>query len=230
MKLGVFDSGIGGEAVAASLRLSFPWAQIQTVNDRENVPYGSKTTEQVIKLTEAAIQPLLDSDCDVIILACNTASAAALESLRERYPNQSFIGLEPMVKPAARLTKTGVIAVCATPSTLASSRYAWLVETYAKNTTILQPDCSRWAYMIENNQIDKTQIEAVVKNVLSQGADTIVLGCTHYHWIKDLISEIAGVEVNILEPSQAIANRVRAILEDTGTQQGSPKTAASPAL
>src|SRR5690606_40788073 len=140
---------------------------------------------QVIKLIVSAIVALLDSDCDFIILACNTASAAALESLRERYPNQSFIGLEPMVKPAARLTKTGVIAVCATPSTLASSRYAWLVETYAKNTTILQPDCSRWAYMIENNQIDRTQIEAVVKNVLSQRADTIVLGCTHYHWIKD---------------------------------------------
>src|SRR5690606_1537997 len=145
-------------------------------------------------------------------------------------PNQSFIGLEPMVKPAAELTKTGIIAVCATPSTLASSRYAWLVETYAKNTTILQPDCSRWAYMIANNQIDRTEIEAVVKNVLSQGADTIVLGCTHYHWIKDLISEIAGAEVNVLEPSQAIANRVRTILEDTSAQQGSLKTAASPAL
>src|SRR5690606_20568475 len=155
---GIFDSGIGGEAVAASLQLAFPSATIQVVNDKKNVPYGSKTTEQVIALTDAAIQPLLAAQCDIIIIACNTASAAALEILRSRYLAQSFIGLEPMVKPAALLTKTGIIAVCATPSTLASKRYEWLVATYAKNVRILQPDCSRWAYMIENKQIDRAEI------------------------------------------------------------------------
>lgn len=220
MKLGVFDSGIGGEAVAASLRLAFPAAQIKTANDSKNVPYGSKTTKQVIALTDLAIQPLLLADCDVIVLACNTASAAAIETLRQRYPNQAFIGLEPMVKPAALLTKTGVIAVCATPSTLASKRYAWLVDTYASNTTILQPDCSRWANMIENNQINQSEIKQVITACHGQGADVIVLGCTHYHWIKDLISEIAGDDVTVLEPSNAIANRIRHILTKTELPTG----------
>lgn len=212
MKLGIFDSGIGGEAVAVSLQTIFPEAIIQVINDRKNVPYGSKTTEEVIHLTNAAIQPLLQGNCDIIILACNTASAAALETLRLRYPSQQFIGFEPMVKPAAALSKTGVIAVCATPSTLASERYKWLAETYAKDTRIVEPDCSRWAYMIETNQIDRDEIAAIVNDCCDQGADAIVLGCTHYHWIKDLISEIADGRATVLEPSEAIARRIHVIM------------------
>lgn len=217
MKLGVFDSGIGGEAVATSLRMAFPEATIQVVNDKKNVPYGSKTTDEVTRLTDAAIQPLLTTKCDIIILACNTASAAALEVLRSKYPQQQFIGLEPMVKPAAALTKTGVIAVCATPSTLASDRYKWLVETYAKNTRIIKPDCSSWAYMIENDQIDRDGIAAIVNDCCDAGADVIVLGCTHYHWIKDLITEIAGSRATVLEPSEAVARRILAIMSTPET-------------
>jgi glutamate racemase len=94
MKLGIFDSGIGGEAVAASLRVTFPDAKILTANDRSNVPYGDKTPDQVISLTDAAILPLLKAPCDVIVLACNTATALAIETLRSRYPNQKFIGID----------------------------------------------------------------------------------------------------------------------------------------
>src|SRR5690606_9900991 len=150
-------------------------------------------------------------------IACNTASAAALEILRGRYPEQSFIGLEPMVKPAAALTKTGVIAVCATPSTLASERYQWLVDTYAKGVRILQPDCSRWATMIESGRIDHTEIKNVVTYCKNEGADVIVLGCTHYHWIKGLIENFAGDRVAVLEPSEAIARRVTSIIETAET-------------
>lgn len=208
MKLGVFDSGIGGEAVAASLRLAFPEAEITTVNDHDNVPYGSKTVEQIKLLTDAAIQPLLDIRCDIIIIACNSASAAAIESLREKYPGQPFIGLEPMVKPAAALTKSGVIAVCATPATLSSDRYSRLVEKYGQNTTIIEPDCSRWASMIEHDQIDRTEIERTINHCCDAGADVIVLACTHYHWIKGLINETARGRAIVLEPSEAIARRV----------------------
>lgn len=230
MKLGIFDSGIGGEAVAASLQSIFPATTIRVVNDRRNVPYGSKTTEEVVRLTTAAIQPLLEENCDIIILACNTASAAALETLRKQYPLQEFIGLEPMVKPAAALSKTGVIAVCATPSTLASSRYAWLIETYAKNTRIIEPDCSRWAYMIENNQIDRNEIATIVNDCCDQGADAIVLGCTHYHWIKDLISEIADGRATVLEPSEAIARRIQSIIASKETSLESVDSPAIPAI
>jgi len=215
MILGVFDSGIGGKAVAESLSVAYPEATIQLVNDRKNVPYGSKTDEEIITLTDAAIQPLLQNACDCIILACNTASAAAIEILRARYPDQKFIGLEPMIKPAAALTKTGVIAVFATTATLASQRYLRLVDTYAKDIRIIEPDCSQWAYMIEHSQINRSSIEAIVRNCCQEGADVIVLACTHYHWIKDLITEIAAGRAVILEPSEAIARRVRAVLDQT---------------
>lgn len=194
--------------MAASLALTFPEATIRVINDSKNVPYGSKTPEQVIALTDAAIQPLLAEKCDVIIIACNSATMAAIETLRERYPTQNFIGLEPMVKPAAVLTETGVIAVCATPVTLASARYKWLVKTYAKNVRIIQPDCSDWARMIESGDINPGAVAAAVNQCTKAGADVIVLGCTHYHWIKDMISGIAGENVTVLEPSDAIARRI----------------------
>jgi glutamate racemase len=213
MKLGIFDSGIGGEAVAAALALTFPDADIMTVNDHANVPYGDKSPNEIIHLTDAAIQPLLHSRCDVIILACNTATAVAISTLRARYPAQKFIGIEPMIKTAANLTKTNVIAVCATPATLASDRYETLLTAHTAHLTILEPDCSTWAYMIENDQINRQQIAAVINRACNEGADVIVLGCTHYHWIKDMITEIAGNRAIILEPSEAIGRRIIAMMK-----------------
>lgn len=211
MKLGIFDSGMGGKALAASLAQALPEADILVVDDHKNVPYGSKTTEQIISLTDTAIQPLLKEGCDAIIIACNTATMAAIETLRRTYPNEKFIGLEPMVKPAAEQTKTGIIAVCATPSTLASERYRWLVDSFAKDIKIIQPDCSNWARMIESGNIDKVAIKNSVDDCLEKGADIVILGCTHYHWIKDLITEIASDRATVLEPSEAIARRVRSV-------------------
>jgi glutamate racemase len=217
MKLGVFDSGIGGEAVAVSLRKAFPDAEINVVNDHDNVPYGSKTIEQIKSLTDMAIQPLLTGNCDIIIIACNSASAAAIEFLREKYPTQLFIGLEPMVKPATAMTKSGTIVVCATPATLASDRYRRLVEKYGQNTRIIEPDCSRWAYMIEHNQIDKSEIEKTINNCCEEGADVIVLACTHYHWINNLITEIVKGRAKILEPSDAIIRRILTLVGQSST-------------
>ena len=213
MKLGIFDSGIGGEAVATALQTTFPHAAIITVNDHKNVPYGNKTFEEVTRLTDATIQPLLQADCDIIILACNTATMAAIEILRARYPQQKFIGLEPMIKPAALLTKTNTIAVCATPASLASTRYHKLIERYATHLTILEPDCSEWAYMIQNNRINRQRIEETINTLCDHGADVIILGCTHYHWIKDLIIEITAGQTQALEPSEAIGRRVTQLLE-----------------
>lgn len=212
MKIGVFDSGIGGEAVASALQQTFPDAEIQTVNDHDNVPYGDKDDEQIIKLTNAAIQPLINNNCDVIVIACNTATAVAIEPLRQKYPEQKFIGIEPMVKTAAARTRTNVIAVCATPATLASERYKGLVSNYASHLTILEPDCSNWAYMIENNSVNAQEIAQTIDQVCERGADVIVLGCTHYHWIKDRITRLAGKDVLVLEPSEAIGRRVSELL------------------
>lgn len=213
MKLGVFDSGIGGEAVAAALRVTFPTADITTVNDRANVPYGEKSRADVVRLTDAAIQPLLAAACDVIILACNTATTAAIATLRARYPAQKFIGIEPMIKPAATVTTSGIIAVCATPATLASDRYRDLIATYGANLTVIEPDCHDWAHMIEHSQINHQKIADTIESVCAQGADVIVLGCTHYHWIKDDIIALTNGRAIVLEPSEAIGRRVSQLLQ-----------------
>lgn len=216
MKLGVFDSGIGGEAVAQALRVTFPAAQLDTASDRDHVPYGDRSPDEVRNLTETALTPfLLAGNYDVIILACNTATALAIEYLRSAYPSQKFIGIEPMIKPAATLTKSGVIAVCATPATLASSRYKQLVQTYGSTLEIIKPDCKEWAYLIENSLINRAHVEAIMEDALQHDADVIVLGCTHYHWIKEMVKEIVASRAIVLEPSEAIGRRVAHLVKQT---------------
>lgn len=212
MNIGVFDSGIGGGAVANSLRNYFPEAKITLVNDRENLPYGDKTSHEIKHLTDAAIQSLLGSD--VIVIACNSATTAAIEFLRSKYTNQKFIGIEPMIKPALNLTKTRIIGVCATPATIGSNSYRILKDKYARNYQFIEPDCSNWAQMIENNDLNKSEITAVLDEMIARQVDVIVLGCTHYHWIKELIVEHVGPDITVLEPSEAIGRRVSSLLGD----------------
>lgn len=212
MRIGVFDSGIGGEAIAAALEKQFPASEVLVVNDRKNIPYGSKPPHEIEQLTNAAIQPLLASKCDVIIIACNTATTAAITTLRTRYPSQFFIGIEPMIKTAAKTTKTGVVAVCATPATLASGRYHELKQHFGRHLHYIEPDCSNWASLIEANQMTRQHIDSMTREVLRSNADVIVLGCTHYHWIKDEIVKAAGTNATVLEPSEAIGRRVKELL------------------
>jgi glutamate racemase len=213
MKLGIFDSGIGGEAIASSLKLTFPDANIITVNDHDHVPYGDKTADEIIKLTDLAIQPLLQETCDIIILACNTATAIAIDTLRSKYPKQKFIGIEPMIKTAAKLTKSNIIAVCATPATLKSEKYHHLIQKFGSNLKIIEPDCRQWAQMIEYNQINYQVIKQVIDNVCDNGADVIVLGCTHYNWIKDYIIKLADNRAQVIEPSESIGHNIKRLLK-----------------
>lgn len=213
MKIGIFDSGIGGEAIASEIRKSFPTQDVLVANDRKNLPYGEKSQEEVILLTKSAIKPLLNAGCEVIIIACNTATALAIESLRIQYPDQKFIGIEPMIKTASQLTKSATVAVCATPGTLSSQRYRNLKKKFAKGVRIIEPDCRDWAYLIENSQLNIAEIRALVDNVCSQGADVIVLGCTHYHWIKSTIEEYAAGRAKIIEPTEAITKRLFELLK-----------------
>ena len=210
LTLGVFDSGIGGLAITKSLQDYFPAAQITTVNDSANLPYGSKSSAEIRRLTNAAIQPLLG--LDIIVIACNSATTAAIDWLRQTYPNQKFIGIEPMIKPATQLTASRVIGVCATPATLASSAYQRLIDSYATGLTVIEPDCSDWASMIEQSAIDEASIRQRLDEMINRGADVIVLGCTHYHWIKQYITEYVGPDITVLEPSSAIGRRIANLL------------------
>lgn len=214
MKIGIFDSGIGGKAMAHELELALgDNLEIIIVDDHKNVPYGDKKQSEIISLTDAAIQPLLKANCDIILIACNTATVLAIDSLRLKYPNQRFIGIKPMIRTGAKLTKSNIIAVCATPATLGSDRYKKLVKKLDYNLKIIEPDCSDWAKMIENNQINYEEIEKVINDLCDQGADVIVLGCTHYYWIKDFIVKICKGRARVIEPSKAVIYRVERLLK-----------------
>jgi glutamate racemase len=123
-----------------------------------------------------------------------------------------MIGMEPMVKPAAEQTKSKIIAVCATPKTLTSERYKWLKDTYAQGVQVLEPDCSDWALMIESNSIDREKVAKRIEEVIEQGADQIVLGCTHYHWIEELIKEIAAGRANVIQPEAPVVAQLKRVL------------------
>jgi glutamate racemase len=213
MKIGVFDSGIGGKAVAERLQELIPSAEIIFVDDRDHVPYGTRPDNEILDLTTAAIQPLLEEKCDAIVIACNTATTVAITHLRETYPQTKFVGIEPMVKPASSLTKTQRIAVLATPATLRSERYHALKAQWASGITVDEPDCSSWAELIETGRADDIPLESVIHDLRKKNVDVIALACTHYHWLKPRIEKLVGNKMAILEPSDAISRRVIDLLQ-----------------
>lgn len=210
-KIGVFDSGMGGLSVAEAIKRELPDHEIIFVNDAEHLPYGSKTPEELLGYVVPILEGLVEQGCEVIVVACNTVTTTLITELRERI-SVPLVGMEPMVKPAAEASKTGIITVCATPTTLASDRYDWLKQTYAKDVTVLEPDCSDWAFMIENDSVDRHKITALIDEACKMDADVIVLGCTHYHWIEDLITEIAGERATILQPELPVIEQLKKVL------------------
>lgn len=203
MLIGVFDSGKGGVFVAQRLEELLPEHEYLVVDDHEHVPYGERPDEDVLLFTDTAIQPLLEKT-NLIVIACNTATAIAIDSLREKYPSHKFIGYEPMVKPLCQLTGHGVIL--ATRATLSSSRYKKLKEKYGNEVQIIEPDTTDWALNIENETpeiIDLTQVDEAVDD----GANVIALACTHYLALEQtLIDRYPDAE--IIEPTEAIARQI----------------------
>lgn len=204
MNIGIFDTGVGGEIVAEKLKKILPTHNYTVVKDAKNSPYGNKTSEEIKNLTNQAIQTLLNND--IIILACNTATAAAINYLREKYPTKIFIGFEPMIKLASSKTKTGRVTLLATNYTKNSKRLKLLVDSYGAGLTIDKPNTENWAKLIDDGlgmNIDLTE----VKNSIDQGSDTIIIGCTHYNYLKKRLSRLIP-EGQILEPTEAIAKRI----------------------
>ncbi|MCW1908789.1 MAG: glutamate racemase [Candidatus Saccharibacteria bacterium] len=211
-KIGVFDSGVGGEFVAAAIAKALPEDEIVYREDRKNVPYGNKTIAEIYAACRPVIQSLVDDGCQVIVIACNTVTTNLIDKLRDEI-TVPLVGMEPMVKPAAAVSKSGVIAVCATPRTLSSLRYKQLKQQYAAHTTVIEPDCSDWASMIENNEVDRSVIKQRLDETLQKGADQIVLGCTHYHWIEELIVSIVAGKASVMQPTDPVIKQLKRVLE-----------------
>lgn len=211
MKIGVFDSGVGGLSVAKAIERALPNADVVFRDDREHMPYGDKSPQEVLGYVVPILEQMAKDGCQVIVIACNTVTTTHIAELRDRI-TVPLIGIEPMVKPAAAQTKTKTIAVCATPATLASKRYAQLKKQFAQGIKVLEPDCSRWAYMIEHNQINEAFMEKQINELCDAGADVIVLGCTHYHWIEDLINKLAQGRATVIQPEQAVIAQLKRVL------------------
>ena len=182
-----------------------PEYEYVVVNDRQHVPYGSRSDSEVLALTDAAIQPLL-GECPVIVIACNTATMAAIVELRKKYPATTFVGIEPMVKPAAAASQTGHIAVLATPLTLQSMRYQQLRADYGGGVIVDEPNTAGWAAAIEHDTLSEISFDEL-RQAVAAGCDVIVLACTHYlALIPKLLLEFPSV--TILEPTEAIARQI----------------------
>lgn len=208
MKIGVFDSGVGGMSVVNAVQYALPKAEILFKNDKANLPYGTKSKNELLALTAPIVNEFENEQVSAIVIACNTVSTTILAELKES-SSVPVIGFVPMIKPAAQISKTNVITVCATPATLASSRYAELKSEFGADLTILEPDCSDWAELIEQNQLAEARINEVIQLSKTNNADVIVLGCTHYHWIEDQLNLLSGAGINVIQPTDAVIAELR---------------------
>ncbi len=221
-RIGIFDSGVGGLSVLRQLTGLLPEHSIVYLADQAHVPYGPRTLEEVQAFSFEITRWLLMQHCGEIIVACNTASAAALHDLRKAHPHIPFVGMEPAVKPAAEQTHTGVVGVIATPATFQGALYASVVERFASGVTVLEDTCPGLVEQIEagNLEGDKTRriLEKALLPMLEKGIDTIVMGCTHFPFVIPLIQKITGPNVRVIDPAPAVARQAARVLPETMQQ------------
>lgn len=214
--IGVFDSGVGGLSVLRAIRQQHPSLDILYLADQAHVPYGPRSLAEVRQFSEAITRYFLQQGASLIVVACNTASAAALHHLRESFPSVPFVGMEPAVKPAAEHTASGVVGVLATPATFQGALYASVVERFAHGVRILQSTCPGLVEQIEGGNLDRLETRQILTDalqpMLAEKIDTIVLGCTHYPFVIPVIQQIAGPAVRVIDPAPAIARQVGRLL------------------
>lgn len=218
--IGIFDSGVGGLSVYRAIREVLPAQPVLYFADQKHVPYGSRPLEEVRGFSEAITRFLIQQGAGLIVVACNTASAAALHYLRAIFPHIPFVGMEPAVKPAAETTRSGKVGVLATPATFQGALYASVVERFASGVKIMSDTCNGLVQEIEagrlNGDTARHILETALTPMLNEGIDTVVLGCTHYPFVIPLIEEICGAGVRVIDPAPAVARQTRRLLEQHG--------------
>lgn len=218
-RIGIFDSGVGGLSVLRQLTGLLPAHSMVYLADQAHVPYGSRTLEEVQAFSFEITRWLLMQHCGEIIVACNTASAAALHELRKAHPHIPFVGMEPAVKPAAEQTHTGVVGVIATPATFQGALYASVVERFASGVTVLEDTCPGLVEQIESGNLEGAETRRILEKallpMLEKGIDTIVMGCTHFPFVIPLIQKITGPNVRVIDPAPAVARQAARVLPET---------------
>lgn len=231
--IGIFDSGVGGLSVLRAIRTQMPEESVLYFGDQRHIPYGPRPMQQIRSFSEAITRFLLMQDAKIVVVACNTASAAALKYLREAFPDVSFVGMEPAVKPAAEQTRTGKVGVLATPATFQGALYASVVERFANGVELLQNTCSGLVQEIEQGNLNGPETRRILEDalypMLEKNIDTVVLGCTHYPFVIPLIQQIVGENVataprrrvRVIDPAPSVAKQVRRVLEAKGLKNES---------
>ena len=216
--IGIFDSGSGGLSVYRELIKVLPKERFVYYSDNAHCPYGEKTAEYIQDRARFITDFLLEKGADIIVVACNTATAAAIATLREEYPSVPFVGMEPAVKPAALGTRTGVIGVLATAGTLKGSKYLHTRGRFEDNVRIAEHVGQGFVELVEAGILDGPKADATVRAslqpLLDEGADVIVLGCTHYPFLRPVIERIAGPGVQVIDPAPAVARQTLRLLQE----------------
>lgn len=223
--VGIFDSGIGGLSVLKEIRQLLPNEDLIYIADSAFAPYGNKPLEFIRQRCHDLCRFLLEQNAKAIVIACNTATAAAADTLRRQF-SVPIIAMEPGVKPAIAATRTGIVGVLATENTLTSQQFTNLLHRYAANVQVISRPCPGLVEQIETGDFDSVETRRLLERytgpLLSAGADTIVLGCTHYPLIRKQIAKFIGPDITLVETGHAVAQQVARVL--VGQQISSPAT------
>ena len=225
--IGVFDSGVGGLSVFREIRRLLPEQSYIYYSDNAHCPYGEKSCEYIIQRAREISSFLISKGAEIIVVACNTATAAAINMLREEFPVK-FIGMEPAIKPAALNTQTGVVGVLATAGTLKAVKYLDTREKYSGGVRIVEHVGQGFVELVERGETSGEEAERIVAEsvcpLLDAGADTIVLGCTHYPFLADAIRKAAASvgEVTLIDPAPAVARQLVKVMAEQGIAMESP--------
>ena len=218
MNIGVFDSGVGGLWILKHLQSELPQNNYIFFADQGHVPYGERPMKEIRIFSEKISQFLIDKNCKIIVVACNTASAAALIYLRQKFPEVLFVGMEPAIKPAVEITHTKKVGVLATPATFQGELYSSVVERFASDVQIFQNTCPGLVKQIEKGELESTETRLILEEallpMLENNIDTVVLGCTHYPFVISQIKKIVRDNIKIIDPTEAIVRRVETLLKE----------------
>lgn len=214
--VGFFDSGVGGRCILEAFKRLCPAEETIYIADSKHCPYGNRSAEEIIRLSEACVQRLLKKNCKLIVVACNTATAAAIDYLREHHPEVPFVGIEPAIKPAALRSKTGVVGVLATAGTFHGRLYNQTKARFAKNVTVLAVVADEFVTLVERGETSGPNVERIVRAkiepLLKAGADKLVLGCTHFPHLRAVIEKLCDGRAEIIDPSDAVARQAKRLL------------------
>ncbi|WP_341304844.1 glutamate racemase [Pseudomonas sp. TMP25] len=224
--IGVFDSGVGGLSVLREIRALLPNESLLYVADSGHVPYGDKSPEFIRERCRVLAEFLLSQGAKALVLACNTATVAGVAELRERYPQLPIIGMEPAVKPAAAATKAGVVGVLATTGTLKSAKFAALLDRFACDVRVITQPCPGLVERIEAGELESAATRALLQGfvapLLAEGCDTLILGCTHYPFIKPLLRTLLPDSISVIDTGAAVARHVQRMLSAQGVLASGP--------